>query len=242
MKNSRDTKFSNLVTTGKDFIAMLRDGILLLLVILLVAWPKSINNILVEAGFEEGSFAGIKWKAKLKESDDVLLEAQSTIVDLREQNNKLSQTLSDAKENINSKKVKNEIENLEGLNKSISKASEMVQEQLEKSTSSNALLIHEVQNKSGLLSTWGVVYGADSTLDKAEHEIKVTARKMGLHTAAIYYRNNYYRSVATTSDRLIADNLLNIAKQHRKDSYIVNMSSWCGSSVERNGYFECAPL
>jgi hypothetical protein len=37
-----------------------------------------------------------------------------------------------------------------------------------------------------------------------------------------------------------ADQVLNKAKERRKDSYIVNMSTWCPSTTEKDGYFECS--
>ena len=89
-EKSNNSFLSVIATTGKDLVAMLRDAMLLLIAVLLIGWPQTINNILVEAGFEEGSFAGLKWKAKLTQSDETLLKAQATIADLIEQNEKLN--------------------------------------------------------------------------------------------------------------------------------------------------------
>jgi hypothetical protein len=86
----------------------------------------------------------------------------------------------------------------------------------------------------------GVVYGGDQTLDAAKFEIQTIAPKLGLTNAAIYYRQVSYRSVATTTDGLQAEQLLLKAKERRKDSYIVNMSTWCRDAAQKNGYFECA--
>lgn len=56
---SNDTSLSGIVATGKDLIAMLQDGMLLVIAVLLIGWPQTINSILVEAGFEEGSFVRV---------------------------------------------------------------------------------------------------------------------------------------------------------------------------------------
>jgi hypothetical protein len=61
----------------------------------------------------------------------------------------------------------------------------------------------------------------------------------GLTNAASYHRQNYYRSVATTTDRVDAEQLLQKAKQRTKEAYIVNMDSWCPGKEERDGFFEC---
>lgn len=234
-----DSSLSGIVATGKDFIAMLRDGMLLLIAILLIGWPQTINSILVEAGFEEGSFAGVKWKAKLTQSDTILLKAQATIADLKEQNENLNNALLALKSQVHSPEIKADIAKLNQLNARLVESSDKVQSDVKTTTSANASLIQKVQASTGTAATWGVVYGGDRTLDAAKYEVQTIASKLGLQNAAIYYRNNSFRSVATTTDRLQAEQLLKKAKERRKDSYIVNMSTWCPSTTEKNGYFEC---
>ena len=92
--------------------------------------------------------------------------------------------------------------------------------------SANAPLVQKLQTSAGTVVTWGVVFGGDTALADAKHEIKTIASKLGLTNAAIYYGQGSYRSVATTTDRLQAERLLLKAKERRKDSYIVNMSTW----------------
>jgi hypothetical protein len=53
------------VSLGKDAVALFRDGSLLILAVLLVVFPRKFNRILVDAGFEEGSVVGFRWKSKL---------------------------------------------------------------------------------------------------------------------------------------------------------------------------------
>lgn len=234
--NNRVSKFA---ATGKDLVAMLRDGMLLLIAVLLIGWPQTINSILVEAGFEEGSFAGLKWKAKLTKSDATLLKALDTIADLREQNENLNNALLEVKSHVPSAEVRAYIAKLDQLNTRLAESSAKVQAAVETTTSENAPLIQKIQTSTGTVATWGVVYGGDRTLDAAKYEVQTIAAKLGLTNAAIYYRNNSFRSVATTTDRLQAEQLLKKAKERRKSSYIVNMSTWCPSTTERNGYFEC---
>jgi hypothetical protein len=119
-------------------------------------------------------------------------------------------------------------------------SSARVQAAVESTTSANAPLVQKLQTSAGTIVTWGVVYGGDQTLDAAKFEIQTIAPKLGLTNAAIYYRQVSYRSVATTTDGLQAEQLLLKAKERRKDSYIVNMSTWCRDAAQKNGYFECA--
>jgi hypothetical protein len=50
---------SELVAIGKDLVVILRDAVLLLMAVLLIGWPKTINGILIDAGFKKGSIAGL---------------------------------------------------------------------------------------------------------------------------------------------------------------------------------------
>lgn len=240
-EETNNRSVSGVVSTGKDLIAMLRDGMLLFIVFLLLLWPQKVNMILVDAGFEEGSFAGLKWKAKLKESDSTLLEAQATIADLREQNENLSKALMDVEADIPSEEVRADIAKLDQLNTRLAASSARVQAAVKTTTSANAPLIQKVQESAGTLARWGVVYGGDRDLEAAKFEVQTIAPRLGLTNAAIYYRNNSFRSVATTTDRVQAERLLQNARERREDAYIVDMSSWCPDTTERDGYFECVP-
>jgi hypothetical protein len=46
----------------KDLVSTLRDGILVLLVVLLLIFPSTIKNRLIEAGFTRGNIAGLEWE------------------------------------------------------------------------------------------------------------------------------------------------------------------------------------
>ncbi|WP_026224358.1 hypothetical protein [Methyloversatilis thermotolerans] len=84
------------IAVARDLVAVLRDGALFLLAALLILFPATFNSILVNAGFEEGSLVGFKWKSKLIESNSALEEAQATIAQLQARNDELLKALSDA--------------------------------------------------------------------------------------------------------------------------------------------------
>ena len=71
------------VSLGKDLVALLRDATLFVLAMLLLVFPAQFDSILVDAGFEEGSVVGFKWKSKLIDSNQALEEARATIASLR---------------------------------------------------------------------------------------------------------------------------------------------------------------
>lgn len=231
---------SRAVATGKDGFALLRDAALAILAVLLILWPQAFNNILVNAGFEEGSFAGLKWKSKLSETDKALVSAQSTIADLKAQIDKLNAALAEAKPQVTSTDLKAQISSLEQSNTQLSAASSKVQASVQSTISGNAPYVQKLQSAIGSTAVWGVVLGGDTNLDGAKHEAQVAAPRLGITNAAIYYRQGSYRTVAIAPDRTQAEQFLEKAKGGRSDAYIVNMATWCPAKADKDGYIECA--
>ena len=89
------TTLTRSVALGKDLVSLLRDFAIFVLALLLLVFPGQFNSILVNAGFEEGSLVGFKWKSKLVESDNALKEAQSTIAVLQASNDELVKALAE---------------------------------------------------------------------------------------------------------------------------------------------------
>lgn len=87
--------------------------------------------------------------------------------------------------------------------------------------------------------TWGVVFGGDTTLDAANFEVTKTAARMGINNGEVFRRAGSYRSVKVFTSRSEAEDALGKAQIVRPSSYIVNMSTWCPTSEQKVGYFEC---
>lgn len=89
------------------------------------------------------------------------------------------------------------------------------------------------------LGTWGVVFGADSSLEAARHEVIQTAKRMGIEAAEIFRRAGSFRSVKVYVSRSEAEDAVGKARAVRPDAYVVDMSLWCPTSTPRDGYYEC---
>jgi hypothetical protein len=172
--NSR-LSFSGWVATGQDLVAMLRDAALLLMAILLIGWPNTINQILSDAGFEEGSIAGLKWKKHLEQSDDSLVKAKSIIADLRHQNDTLSKVISDLKNYTSNTELKEKIKNIEQLNTQVVASVDKAKSSVEANISSNSPLVQNIHTSTGSVITWGVVFGGDQNIDAAKYEAETVA-------------------------------------------------------------------
>jgi hypothetical protein len=223
----------------KDLVTLLRDGLLLLIGVLLVLWPSQFSELLVRAGFEEGSVVGFKWKGKLVDTDQALKEANATITDLRTQNEKLAKELSTAQPKSDDPAAKERIAKLQQDNRKLNEAANQVESKAQVTIAANAALVEKAQVAAGN-TRWAVVYGGDTKLDEARYEVTTVAKKLGLPNSAVYLRQGSYRSVTVAETREEAEQALFKAKNRRSDAYIVNMSKWCPKTSPKDGYFECS--
>ncbi|UWQ51020.1 hypothetical protein K3720_06305 [Leisingera caerulea] len=81
------------VSVLKDLVVLLRDMSVIALFAVFLLFPQTLNGILVSAGFEEGSFAGFKWKSKLVEYDAAVAELQTALAEAQKVNARLTQAL-----------------------------------------------------------------------------------------------------------------------------------------------------
>jgi hypothetical protein len=232
------TVISEAISVWKDLVSLLRDSSLLLLAVLLIAFPTRLNSVLVSAGFEEGSVVGFKWKSKLVDSDAALKETRATISDLQKKNDEMAKALAEANAQINDPALKENIAKLEQENKQLMVTTQQVQASVSNTIASNAPLVDKALSVT-TANKWGVVFSGDSTLESAKYEVDVVAPKLGLPNPSIYFRQGSYRSVSVVADKQQADQILPKAKMRRQDAYIVNMSTWCPTFNQRTGYFEC---
>ena len=227
-----------IVGVGKDVVVFSRDATLLLLLGLLLLFPVRLNDLLVSAGFEEGSFVGFKWKAKLVQADDALQEARAIIADLEAQLERTTKALGEAAAGTNDQILKSSISKLKEESRQLNVASAKVAASLRSTIASNAPMVEKALSAVGEGTSWGVVLGSDVSLEAARDEIG-RASKNAIPGAAIYLRNGYYVSIAVTNSREIAQHYLTIARGFRPDAYIVSMGTWCRNPQQRDGFMEC---
>jgi uncharacterized protein YfcZ (UPF0381/DUF406 family) len=241
-KGSRFKLPVDLISSGKDLVALLRDSALFILAFLLLVFPASFNTLLTKAGFEEGSLVGFKWKSKLVESDAALKEARATITDLKVQLDKTSQALADTEAKLNDPDLKEKLAKLQEENKQVNASSSRVETSVSDTIAANAPLVEKAQTSVSNSGSWGVVFSGDATIDAAKYEAQTIAPKLGIPSAAIFHdRNGSFRCVSVVESRAQAEQVLTRAKQRRADAYIVNMANWCPTSTDKGEYRECVP-
>ena len=228
------------IAIGKDVFALLRDGSLFLLAVLLLFFPTQLNSVLTSAGFEEGSIVGFKWKARLVETDDALKAAFATIESLQAQLKQANDTLAAANAVVPSGDLKERIQRVEQAGRDVAATSDGATDAARSTIAANAPLVDQVQQSVAVSGGWAVVFGSDKTLAAARDEI-ARATRAGIQGAGIYMRNNYFASMSVVATREQAAEYLQIARVFRPDAYITRFATWCTSPSQRDGYVACAP-
>ena len=232
------TQISSAISMAKDFFALFRDIGFAALAVLLILFPVTFNDRLTKAGFEEGSFAGLKWKVKLVESDAGLKEARIQLNDLVTQLTTANNLLKRASLEIRDPKLGTDISNFTSTTQSVNTAAEKVEANVSTIISTNAPLVERVQASGN--GQWGVIYGGDTSLEMAKYEVESIARKYGIPNASIFQdRNGSYRSVSLVDSPADANQVLQKAKQRRRDAYVVRMATWCPNQIQKDGYQTC---
>ncbi|MGE6105594.1 hypothetical protein ACLHZT_18585 [Aeromonas veronii] len=176
--SSNKSSLASSIGIGKDLVALLRDGAILILAVLLVAFPVQFNSILVNAGFEEGSIVGFKWKKGLVQSNNALQDAQNTISKLQGENDNLLKALNDAKLKLNDPSLLEKFAALEAENMKLKAATTVVQSTVTETIAANAPLVEKVRTP---LPSWRKTTTKDSD----------TARKLELQAYDALVNNDF---------------------------------------------------
>ena len=148
-KPARENAIDRTLSRGKDSVALIRDALLLMLGMLLLLFPSTFNNVLTKAGFEEGSFAGLKWKAKLVETTDQLSKAEGAVKDLQKQLDKTTRLLNSAQAQIPDDRLRRSIAVLNEENNQVKVESSKVQASVASTIRANALLVEKARASIG---------------------------------------------------------------------------------------------
>ena len=163
-----ESPLRGLVDVLKDLVSLLRDLSILILAIMLIMFPKTLNNLLVDAGFEEGSFVGFKWKAKLVDTTDALQEAEQTIGNLQQQNEELLAALEDAGSRLGNTELGTRLAELEEGNRQLKITSQQVQTTVADTLVANAPLVEKARSSIAADAAVRYCYQEDRGEDGAQ--------------------------------------------------------------------------
>lgn len=133
------------VALAKDVLALLRDSSLFAVALLLLVFPATFNSILTDAGFEEGSFAGLKWKRQFYDTDKELRTAQDTLESLQTQNANLLKALTEAEARAGDANQKQNIARFQREAQNAAEAAKQVQASVRATLAANDPLIEQAR-------------------------------------------------------------------------------------------------
>jgi len=223
--------------TSQRAVTFFRDAMIVLLFLLLLVFPAFINDRLVDAGFEEGSFAGLRWKNRVERSSGELTEAKAQIGALRGRL-KVTQDSLDA---LQSRVPQVAVPNLALIrreNARVAQTSAASIRSIQQTISNNEQSVRPSASSVSGDGRWVVIFGGDSTLDAAAPEI-ARARRLGIPEPRIVQRQNSFRSVAILPNREAALAVLPTARRSRADAYVVSLASWCPRLRDAGAYGVC---
>jgi hypothetical protein len=141
----RSSRVASGVAVAKDVFSLLRDSVLFTAALLLLIFPATFNGILTDAGFEEGSFAGLKWKRQFFDTDAALRTAGDTIASLQNQNGDLLKALADAGARDGDATRKAELSKLRLEGRQTAEAAAQVQQSVRATLATNAPLVEKAR-------------------------------------------------------------------------------------------------
>jgi hypothetical protein len=228
------------VAVVKDITATARDAALLVLGLLLIVFPSTFNAILVSAGFEEGSIAGMKWKSKLQSSDQALKVAASKIAELQNQLMSNQELLKKAQPGITDPEMAAKVDKVVNRNAAIERSASAVQRNAAGVINENAAYVAKATSALNLGGKgFAVVFGTDTTLESARHEVDVAAKNLGIPDARIFYRSEGFVSASVAPSIEQANATLVLARKRRADSYVVSIKTWCPNQKVEEKIIRC---
>jgi hypothetical protein len=144
-----ESRATTAISVGKDIVSLARDGALSILALLLIVFPHQFNTVLVNAGFEEGSLVGFKWRAKLIENNTALEKAQATISDLQRKNEELAKVLAQTNAQLHDTALTAQIAKFQDDNRRLKDATQQVQTTVAQAIESNIPFIEKARGAMG---------------------------------------------------------------------------------------------
>lgn len=220
-------RFSKSVATAKDGLAVFREFLIVLVLLLLLLWPGVINTRLQGAGFVEADVAGFKWKSA-QQAVQKTGEVQQQVAEAKQTTEDSIKKVDELASKVSNPEVKRELETIKtSLNSSL-QTTQAAEKDLQTVRQVQETVL-QAARPDALTTTgsWGVVVSGDRKLDEAQFEVN-KAKAQGYMAVSIYDRARSLRTVIEFPSNDDARNALpNIRAKVRNSAYAVNLDEWC---------------
>lgn len=246
MEASR-TRLETLIALGKDTLALVRDGLILLMLLLLLGSPVFFRDRLVQAGIVKGNLLGVEFdllREAATDSTAELAEQKRLTEELKQRLAETQKQLGEVANRSRDPAALDAWQQARARNEPVQQAAtaqgQSASRVIEKAGSSiaRALVETPVQASADVERGWAVVMGGDTSLEQAQHEL-ARARRAGLANASVVQRDGWFRTVAQFASQDEATRALAAARNVRADSYLIDWQRWCPSPKPAEGHRVC---
>jgi hypothetical protein len=136
----------NTLQTLRDGLAIVREVILVILLLLVLTAPGWINQRLIDAGFTSGSIAGFDWEARIRESQEKVERANAEVVSLQNELVAISETLNAIDSQPLDREARSQIRRLELKVDSSRTNIDAINESLRKSVTEHQNIIRDLKS------------------------------------------------------------------------------------------------
>ena len=238
-----EEKWKNIAENTKNTITILREVLLVVVLVLLILFPRVVNTRLLTAGFTKADIAGLHWESVQRASEQAG-EASQQIQTANTKIDSVQKDLDTLAARTTNPEVKTEVNRLKGELEQSAQSTKNAETRLQ-----NSLAIQESALQSarpqGAADTglWGAVISSNKNLDYAEKE-RERVQQLGYRDTRIYYRDSWYRPVIVFPSVAEAQATLPTLRAATRDTaYLVEISKWCPTSEKTSqGILQCTGL
>jgi len=236
------TAFQIFLATSRSVLALIRESSIIILILVVLLWPDALQNVLKRAGFSELDLGFLKWQKEIEaaqqdaqDANQILAQVQKDISDTKESIETIKNTPDlkpETREEINKLSLK--------LDESY-KATTLARGNLQQNIAVQGRIINEYQQNAPVeKGPWAILVGADKDEESARHELEKFHRR-GFENTQIYVKSGWYRTIVVFEDHGVAEEQLGVIKEIAESAYIINLSTWCPRSIEKEPgvLFEC---
>lgn len=231
------SKIDAIFGSTKALFDLLRSIVVFGVILFVLVRPSFVSDWMKATNLDEVDLPGAKFKRGLAQVDQSAKELQVAVTKLEERLEASQKALEQAATGPNAGKVQETIE----ANEKVIEAAQATKAGASQTLQRNSTEIGDAQK--ALQGEWGVVFGADTSVDSAEPEVE-RARHQGLSNTVIFRRQDWFRSTVifgSREDALSALPTIKALSANSSGAYIVNLPTWCPNKSEiRRGLIACS--
>jgi hypothetical protein len=236
-----DEKWKTTTDNARNTLAVLRELMLVMVLILLVLFPKVVNSLLLTAGFTKADIAGLHWESVQKASEQAG-EASQQIQSATQRIDSVQKDLETLAARTNDPSVKTEVNRLKTELNQSSQTTKNADTDLQASLATQESVLQTARSQNAVgTGAWGAVVSSDKDLQEAQFEVK-KAQQVGYQNTRLYDRQNWFRTViefASAADAQAA--LPALRAKIRNTTYLVEMVKWCPEKTDDGrGVLKCS--